>query len=203
MGLVERVERRSERMGEEDMEGEWTLRKASGWAMDRLSNPFAADVIEIMKPIINVGMKRDCDVERAEQRRLAGAGGDADGDRRHLLGLHGLHERHDAVDLQLSPADPPALRQSAGVLDLCVGGGTVCGVGVRHAEQGRNGHAGQHPAGAHDAAAGKGADRSGGLRLRSDRERWREDASLLRQHHPDDERVLQVLLRRRGGAASP
>ena len=53
------------------MEGEWTLRKASGWAMDRLSNPFAADVIEIMKPIINGGMKRDCDVERAEQRRLA------------------------------------------------------------------------------------------------------------------------------------
>ena len=107
---MEAVQRRSERMGEEDMEGEWTLRKASGWAMDRLSNPFAADVIEIMKPVISVAAERGCDVERTEQRRLAGAGGDVDGDRSHLLRLHDLHERHDAVDLQLSLADPAALR---------------------------------------------------------------------------------------------
>lgn len=150
------------------MEGEWTLRKASGWAMDRLSNPFAADVIEIMKPLISVAARRGCDLERTEQCGLAGAGGDADGGGSHFLRLHGVHERHDAVDLQLPPADPATLRQPARVFNLRVGGGTVCGVGVRHAGEGRNGHAGERAAGAHDAAAGKGSNRSGRLRLRPD-----------------------------------
>ena len=39
---------------EEELEGEWTLRKASAWALDCLANPYAPEVMEIMSPIILV-----------------------------------------------------------------------------------------------------------------------------------------------------
>ena len=45
---------RNDKTDDVDMEGEWTLRKASAWALDCLANPFAADVMEIMTPIITV-----------------------------------------------------------------------------------------------------------------------------------------------------
>ncbi|KNB41741.1 transportin [Blastocystis sp. subtype 4] len=45
---------KNDKTDDEDMEGEWTLRKASAWALDCLANPFAADVMEIMTPIITV-----------------------------------------------------------------------------------------------------------------------------------------------------
>ena len=40
----------------EDYEGEWTLRKASAWALDCLSNPYAGEVLEIVSPLIEVGV---------------------------------------------------------------------------------------------------------------------------------------------------
>ena len=45
---------RNDKTDDEEMEGEWTLRKASAWALDCLANPFAADVMDIMTPIITV-----------------------------------------------------------------------------------------------------------------------------------------------------
>ena len=38
----------------DDYEGEWTLRKASAYAIANLSNPYADDVLEIVSPYINV-----------------------------------------------------------------------------------------------------------------------------------------------------
>ena len=36
-------------------QGMWTLRKASAWALDCLSNTYNADVLEIASPLISVG----------------------------------------------------------------------------------------------------------------------------------------------------
>lgn len=46
----------------EDYEGEWTLRKASAWALDCLSNPYAGEVLEIVSPMIEVGAEWDDEV---------------------------------------------------------------------------------------------------------------------------------------------
>lgn len=44
---------------DEDFEGEWTLRKASAWALDCLSNPFADEVLEVISPLVEVGFVYD------------------------------------------------------------------------------------------------------------------------------------------------
>lgn len=41
---------------DDDYEGEWTLRKASAWALDCLSNPYADDVLDILSPLIEVSI---------------------------------------------------------------------------------------------------------------------------------------------------
>ena len=38
-------------------QGMWTLRKASAWALDCLSNAYNADVLEIITPLLSVREK--------------------------------------------------------------------------------------------------------------------------------------------------
>lgn len=38
-------------------QGMWTLRKASAWALDCLSNAYNADVLEIIAPLLSVREK--------------------------------------------------------------------------------------------------------------------------------------------------
>jgi hypothetical protein len=41
-------------MMEDENEGEWTLRRASAWALDCLSNYYCTEVLDIVAPIISV-----------------------------------------------------------------------------------------------------------------------------------------------------